>query len=373
MKATREEVDMLTASNEVGAAQSAAYRSDEERWQAVQHRDARADAHFVYAVRTTGIYCRPSSATRLPRRENVVFFDSAEAAEMAGFRASRRSNADRSVTAARRAELVARACHWIDTRDPVPTLAQLASDLGFSPFYFQRLFKAEVGMSPKAYAQACRARRLREQLPGAPTVFRALYDAGFHSPGRLYAESEQLLGMRPGEYRAGGLNADIRFAVGECSLGAILVARSQRGICAIWLDNDPERLVRDLQDRFPQAQLCGDDTEFADWVAKVVGCVESPSLGINLPLDVRGTVFQQRVWRALQQLPPGTTATYADIAERIGMPTAVRAVARACGANQLAMAIPCHRVVRRDGTLSGYRWGVERKRELLHRESLLKS
>lgn len=364
---------MLTAYDNANATPTGPYATDDERWQAVQRRDAAADAYFVYAVRTTGVYCRPSSANRLPRRENVLFFKSAQAAQEAGFRPSRRRSADKTSAATRRAELVAQACRWIERADPAPTLATLAERFGVSLYHFQRVFKAETGLSPKAYAQAFRANRLRDQLPGSPTVFSAMYEAGFNSASRFYAESERILGMRPRDYRTGGANVDIRFAVGECSLGAILVARSQRGLCAIWLGDDPERLVKDLQDRFPQATLCGDDEEFASWVAQVIGCVESPGLGINLPLDVRGTVFQQRVWRALQELPPGTTATYADIAARIGAPKAVRAVAQACGANQLAVAIPCHRVVRRDGDISGYRWGVERKRELLHRESAVKS
>ena len=224
-------------------------------------------------------------------------------------------------------------------------------------------------MSPKAYSDALRAKRLREELADAPTITQAIYDAGFNSNSRFYEASDRLLGMRPRDYKEGGTNTGISFAVGECSLGAILVARSQRGVCAIWLGDDPDQLVRDLQDRFPLAQLSGDDPIFEQWVAQVVGCVEDPTLGLNLPLDVRGTAFQQRVWRALRELDPGTTASYAEIAERIGAPKAVRAVAQACGANQLAIAIPCHRVIRRDGDISGYRWGVERKRELLQRES----
>lgn len=364
---------MLSASDEATVTPAAAYATDEQRWRAVQRRDAAADGYFVYAVRTTGVYCRPSSSTRLPRRDNVLFFESPQAAEKAGFRASQRHSADRTSAARQRAERVAQACRWIECADAAPTLAQLAERFGISPFHFQRMFKAETGLSPKAYAQAFRAHRLREHLPGAATVFDAIYESGFNSPSRFYAASQQMLGMRPRDYRTGGANADIRFAVGECSLGAILVARSQRGICSIWLGDDPDRLVQALQDRFRHARLCGDDAEFASWVAQVIGCVESPGVGINLPLDIRGTVFQQRVWRALQELPPGTTATYAEIAQRIGAPRAARAVAQACGANALAVAIPCHRVIRRDGDISGYRWGIERKRELLQREKALKS
>lgn len=345
------------------------YTTDDSRWQAVKNRDSAADGHFVYAVRTTGVYCRPSSSARLPRRENVHFFDTPAAAEAAGFRPSRRTSADRSVAAQRRAALVAQACRQIAMADMPPSLQTLATQAGVSVFHFHRLFKAETGLSPKAYADALRADRLRQELAGAPTITQAIYDAGFNSNSRFYEASDRLLGMRPKDYKSGGINTDIRFAVGECSLGSILVARSQRGICVIWLGDDPDQLVRDLQDRFPLARLSGNDPVFEQWVAQVVGCVEAPGLGLNLPLDVRGTAFQQRVWQALRDLAPGTTVSYAEIAQRIGAPKAVRAVAQACAANQLAVAIPCHRVVRRDGALSGYRWGVARKRELLHRES----
>lgn len=345
------------------------YATDEARWQAVRNRDRAADGHFVYAVRTTGVYGRPSSSARLPYRENVLFFDSADAAEAAGFRPSQRGTADRSVAAARRTDLVARACRDIEAAEVPLSLEALAAQAGISTFHFHRLFKAETGLSPKAYADAHRARRVREELADAPTITEAIYGAGFNSNSRFYEASDSLLGMRPRDYKSGGANVDIRFAVGECSLGAILVACSHRGICAIWLGDDPDQLVRDLQDRFPLAQLSGNDPVFEQWVAQVVGCVENPAVGLNLPLDVRGTAFQQRVWRALRDISPGSTASYADIARQIGAPKAVRAVAQACGANQLAVAIPCHRVIRRDGDVSGYRWGIERKRELLQRET----
>ncbi len=349
---------------------SAPFGTDEQRWAAVQARDAAADGHFVYAVRTTGVYCRPSSSARLPKRENVEFFASAELAEAAGYRPSRRAAGDQTLANEQRAELVAKACHLMDTSETSLTLEDLAAQLGMSAFHFHRVFKAETGLTPKAYASAARARKLREELGHKDiSVTDAIYGAGFNSNSRFYETSEQLLGMRAKEYRDGGVGATIRFAVGECSLGAILVAQSQRGICAILLGEDPEGLVTDLQDQFPKAQLIGCDREFEQLVAQVVGFIEAPSLGLNLPLDVRGTAFQERVWQALREIPPGTTASYTEIAERIGAPKAVRAVAQACGANHIAVAIPCHRVVRRDGDVSGYRWGVERKRELLKRES----
>jgi len=344
------------------------YMTDDTRWAAICARDTAADGHFVYAVRTTGVYCRPSSPSRLPRRENVRFFDTPEAAEAAGFRPSRRAAADRSIVAARRAALVEQACRLIESAETPPALQRLAAQAGVSVFHFHRMFKAETGLTPKAYANAHRARRLRSELSEPGTVTQAIYGAGFNSNSRFYEASDSLLGMRPRDYKAGGPNTEIRFAVAASALGAILVACSQRGICAISLGDDPDALVRALQDRFPHARLQGGDPAFEQLVAQVVGFVEAPALGLNLPLDVRGTAFQQRVWQALRDIPAGATASYAEVARRIGAPKAVRAVAQACGANPLAVAIPCHRVVRRDGDISGYRWGVERKRELLRRE-----
>ncbi len=347
-----------------------AYKTEDDRWAAVQARDAAADGHFVYAVRTTGVYCRPSSTARCPRRENVAFFDTAEAAEAAGYRCSRRAHGDQTRAAAERAALVARACRLIETSDTPPPLDALATEVGLSPFHFHRVFKAETGLTPKAYSAAWRARKLREELggPGA-SITEAIYGAGFNSSSRYYEAAGQLLGMHARDYRAGGAGAVIRFAVGQCSLGAILVAQSQRGICAILLGDDPDRLVRDLQDQFPKAEIIGGDGAFEQLVAEVVGFIEAPAKGLHLPLDVQGTAFQERVWRALREIPPGATVSYAEIAERIGSPKAMRAVAQACATNHIAVAIPCHRVVRRDGKLGGYRWGVDRKRELLHRET----
>ncbi len=349
---------------------STPYRSDDARWQAVTTRDAAADGAFVYGVRTTGVYCRPSANGRLPRRDNVEFFDTPAAAEAAGYRASRRARADRTAAASERAALVAEACRLIDGAETPPSLDALAAHASLSPHHFHRVFKAETGLTPKVYAAAQRAQRLRDALQqGAGTVTDAIYDAGFGSNSRFYAGADQMLGMLPRAYQTGGAGAVIRFALGDCALGAILVARSQLGLCAILLGDEPDQLLRDLQDQFPKAELVGGNAEFEHLVAQVVGFIEAPHLGLNLPLDVRGTAFQQRVWQALGSIPPGSTASYADIAERIGAPKAVRAVAQACGANALAVAIPCHRVVRRDGDISGYRWGVARKRELLRREA----
>ena len=339
------------------------------RWRAVLARDPSADSQFVYAVKTTGVYGRPGSASRLPRAENVEFFDTAEAAEAAGYRRSRRAAADRCNVAAQHGAIVAAACRCIEACDEPPRLATLARAVRLSPWYFHRVFKSVTGLTPKDYADACRAKRLQNELRGNHSVTDTIYRAGFGSNSRFYESSDRLLGMTPSAYRAGGSNTQIRFAVGECSLGSILVAQSPRGVCAIMLGDDPNTLVKDLQDRFPRATLIGGDTSFEQLVARVVGFIEAPRLGLNLPLDVRGTAFQRRVWRALREIPLGTTVSYAQIAQRIGAPKSARAVARACGANPLAVVIPCHRVVRSDGGLSGYRWGVERKRRLLQRES----
>ncbi len=342
---------------------------NDPRWAAVVARDPQADGQFVYAVKTTGIYCRPSSLARLPKPQNVEFFDTAEQAEAAGYRPSKRASKDQSDVAAQHAATVAMACRQIASAETLPTLNELAQTAGLSPFHFHRVFKASTGLTPKGYAAAQRSRKVRERLADGGSVTDALYDAGFNSNSRFYEAADQLLGMKPRDYRAAGQNNDIRFAVGQCSLGAILVAQSERGVCAILLGDDPHQLVCDLQDQFRKANLIGADSGFEQLIAEVVGFIESPAIGLDLPLDVRGTAFQERVWQALREIPAGTMASYAEIAQRIGAPTSMRAVAQACGANRLAVAIPCHRVVRSDGNLSGYRWGVERKRQLLERET----
>ncbi len=344
---------------------------DARRWDAVVARDERADDTFVYAVSTTGVFCRPSCPSRRPRREHVQFFPApaaVEAAEAAGFRACRRCDPSGDGPAARRAALVAAVCQAIDDVPGPLTLAAIAQEVGMSPFHVHRVFTAEIGVTPKAYADARRATRVRDGLDAGAGVTTALYDAGFASSGRFYASSTDRLGMTPSEFRSGGDGVDVRFAVGECWLGAILVAATDRGVCAIELGDDPDALVRALQDRFHTARLVGDDPAFDALVARAVALVDAPGSGDDVPLDVRGTAFQERVWRALRALPVGSTVSYGELAERIGSPRAVRAVAGACAANHVAVAIPCHRVVRTDGSLSGYRWGVERKAALLARE-----
>ena len=339
------------------------------RWAAVVARDPKADGQFCYSVRTTGVYCRPSCGARPARPENVTFHASPADAERAGFRACKRCRPDAAPRAEQQGALIAELCRYIESADEVPTLDALAQRAGLSAYHLHRLFKRTTGVTPKAYAAAHRAGRVRARLARGDSVTEAIYGAGYNSNGRFYAESNQVLGMTPTEYRDGGSGAtEIRFAIGACSLGAILVARSDRGVAAIMLGDDPDALARDLQDRFPHARLIGGDAGFERLVAQVVGFVEAPHIGLDLPLDVRGTAFQQRVWQALREIPAGATASYAQVARRIGAPQSVRAVAQACAANPLAVAIPCHRVVRSDGALSGYRWGVERKRALLERE-----
>jgi AraC family transcriptional regulator, regulatory protein of adaptative response / methylated-DNA-[protein]-cysteine methyltransferase len=341
---------------------------DDSRWRAVQRRDRAADGTFVYSVRTTGVFCRPSCAARLPRRENVMFHASCAEAERAGFRPCKRCRPNAPALAEAHATVVARACRLIEQAEQPPTLDELAQAAGMSRFHFHRVFKAVTGVTPKAYVAGDRAKRVRDELASRDTVTQAIYGAGFNSNGRFYAAAPGLLGMTPTQFRSGGNGNVIRFAVGQCSLGAILVAATDKGVCAIEFGDDAEALVRGLQDRFPKAQLLGGDQDFDQLVAKVVGFVEAPAQGLDLPLDIRGTAFQQRVWKAIRAIPAGATASYRDLAKRLGAPKAVRAVAQACAANGIAVAIPCHRVVRTDGSTSGYRWGVARKRDLLTRE-----
>ena len=342
---------------------------DAARWTALTVRDRRADGTFVYAVRTTGVYCRPSCAARAARPENVTFHATCEEAEAAGFRPCRRCRPNEAGLAERRAEAVARACRAIEAAETTPSLADLARTAGMSAYHFHRVFKAATGVTPKAYAAARRAEALAAQLPGAATVTEALYGAGYNAASRFYAGGAPRLGMAPDAYRKGAAGIRMRFGIGACSLGAILVAATEAGVCAILLGDEPDALMRDLQARFPGAEIVSGDPSFETWMARVIGLVEAPGDGLDLPLDIRGTAFQQRVWEALRKIPVGSTASYAEIAQAIGAPAAMRAVAQACGANAIAVAIPCHRVVRSDGALSGYRWGVARKRALLTREA----
>ena len=335
------------------------------RWARIVARDRTADGEFWYTVDTTGIYCRPSCPSRGCNPRNVTIHDTIERARATGFRACKRCKPDGPTADVVNAGIVTRACRMIEESETAPSLTELAEALALSPGYFHRIFKAHTGLTPKGYAVAHRAKRVRAALASDGSVTEAIYDAGFNSSGRFYEASNAMLGMTPSSLRRGGANEEIRFAIGETTLGSILVASSTKGIAAILLGDDPDALARDLQERFPQATLIGADADYEAVIAKVVGFAEAPTVGLDLPLDVRGTAFQQRVWQALRDIPVGQTLSYTDVAERIGAPSATRAVAGACAANRLAIAIPCHRVVRNDGALSGYAWGVERKRQLL--------
>lgn len=336
--------------------------TEDARWGALVRRDADFEPAFVYGVSSTGIYCRPACPSRLPRPENVRFFETGAEAVKAGFRACKRCRPDQAE--ALHADRLNAICREIKAAETPLSLKVLAKRADLSPYHFHRLFKAHTGLTPAAYGRAMRGARLRESLKTSGSVTEALYEAGFNAPSRLYAQADAALGMTPSAYRAGGVKEEIRFAVGQCRFGAVLVAQSGRGVCTIALGDDADVLIRGLQDDFPQAHLIGGDAGFETHVAQVVGLIEDGQ-GFDLPLDIRGTVFQQRVWQALRAIPAGTRLSYAQVAEAIGAPSAVRAVASACGANRLAVAIPCHRVVRSDGSLSGYRWGVARKEALL--------
>ncbi len=332
---------------------------------AIAGRDASADGQFVYAVVTTGVYCRPSCAARRARPENLRFFADPAAAAAAGYRACKRCQPDAPPRAEREAALVARACRTIEQAEDVPSLEDLARQAGVSEFHFHRLFRRIAGVTPRAYAAAHRAGRAQTQLQQGHSVTNSLYAAGFGSSGRFYEAAPAILGMTPTAFRAGGAGETIRFAAGQAALGHVLVAVTPRGICAILLGDDPAELETDLRRRFARAIIEPAPADLADFVAQVVAFVDDPKLGHALPLDIRGTAFQRRVWEALQAIPPGETVSYSALAARLGSPRAVRAVAGACAANPVAVAVPCHRVVGADGAMTGYRWGVARKRALL--------
>ncbi len=342
---------------------------DDPRWFSITSRDPKADGMFFYSVRTTGVYCRPSCAARLPRPENVAFHFSTAEAEQAGFRPCLRCKPEQLSLAQQHAARISAVCRHIEQALEELSLNDLAAFAGMSPSHLHRVFRTITGLTPKRYAAGHRAKAIQRQLPESRTITEAIYDVGYNSDSRFYASSNIMLGMTPSTFRAGGRGVEIHFAVGQSKLGSILVAQSDRGICAILLGDDPLKLIHELEDRFPRASLVGGDSRYEQLVAQVVGFVEAPATGLDLPLDIRGTAFQQRVWQALRALPVGSTATYTDVAKALGLPRSVRAVAQACAANALAVAIPCHRVIRSDGTLSGYRWGLERKKLLLAREA----
>jgi AraC family transcriptional regulator, regulatory protein of adaptative response / methylated-DNA-[protein]-cysteine methyltransferase len=342
---------------------------DDARWAAVSRRDKSSDGRFYYAVSTTGIYCRPSCPARQARRAHVRFYDTIGAAEAQGFRPCKRCKPNERPIATHHSVKIFEACRYIEAAEEAPSLTELARRASMSPSHFHRCFKSAVGLTPKAFFVAHRHQRVRKAFDGSDTITAAIHSAGYNSTGRFYANSAKVLGMTPSALRAGGTGAIIRFAVGECSLGAILIAASDKGVCAVLLGDDADLLLQDLQNRFPESQLIGGDEGFDTLAGRVIGFVEDPKKQSDLPLDIRGTAFQHQVWQALRNIPAGSTVSYADLAKSIGQTRAVRAVAGACAANPIAVVVPCHRVVRGDGALSGYRWGIERKRELLKRES----
>jgi AraC family transcriptional regulator of adaptative response/methylated-DNA-[protein]-cysteine methyltransferase len=346
-----------------------AFLSDDERWEALVRRDPQAGGEFVYGVLTTGVYCRPTCSSRLPNRENVRFFRTSKEAEQAGFRPCKRCKPESTDWRQPQTRAILKACRMIGEADTPPSLKELAHVAGLSLFHFQRLFKKIVGVTPKQYAMEKRASLVREHLQEDATITQTMYQAGFGSSSRFYEKATATLGMKPSTYKNGAQDMHIRFAIVPSWLGLVLVAATAQGICAIDFGNTPETLKEDLRRRFPKAEFQDPDPNFTAMIARILTFLEGPHHGrLDLPLDVRGTAFQRRVWLALQEIPPGDTVSYADIATRIGKPKAVRAVAQACAANAIAVAIPCHRVVRGNGQLGGYRWGVERKRVLLERE-----
>ncbi|MCI0520299.1 MAG: bifunctional DNA-binding transcriptional regulator/O6-methylguanine-DNA methyltransferase Ada [Chloroflexi bacterium] len=352
---------------------SSHYTTNEERWQAVSQRDALADGAFFFGVATTGVYCRPGCRSRLPRRENVVFFADPQAAEQAGFRPCKRCAPQLALAPDHAAQVVQQACQFIESADHTPTLQEMADAVGLTRYHFHRLFKKATGITPKQYTLTVRETRARARMQAGATIAEAVYSAGFDSGSRFYATAKASLGMRPSEFRRGGAGQIIRYAIVPCSLGWVLIAATALGVCQIDLGDSPESLKTRLEAAFPSAVFSPGEGDFQDMVHQTLEMLDQPAKSHSLPLDIQGTAFQRRVWSALQNIPAGETTAYSQIAASIGSPKAGRAVAQACAANPLAVAIPCHRVCRKDGDLGGYRWGVERKRTLLERESPLTS
>ncbi len=340
------------------------YSHDQACWQAVLHRDPAAEGAFYYAVRTTGVYCRPTCPSRLPKRENVVFFDSPDAARRAGFRPCLKCQPD-GVSAQR--QTVQRVRQILDTAERAPTLAELGRAVGLSPFHLQRLFKRLTGLTPRQYVLARRAERLKARLRDGAKVVEAMYDAGYGSSRALYQAADRHLGMRPSAYKHGGRGERITYTIVDSPLGRMLLAATERGICALRFGQD-QAMVQELRKEFPLAHIVHHQEPLSSYVEAVLAHLEGRQARLDLPLDLKATAFQERVWAALREIPYGETRTYRQVAERLGMPGAARAVARACATNPVAVVVPCHRVVGSNGQLRGYRWGLERKGKLLERE-----
>jgi AraC family transcriptional regulator, regulatory protein of adaptative response / methylated-DNA-[protein]-cysteine methyltransferase len=345
--------------------------SDDPRWNAVVTRDATRDGEFVFAVSSTGVYCRPSCAARRPRRENVQFFVRTEEAERAGYRACLRCR-PKSFSGNRESDGVKAICRFIEQHLDEPlTLDRLGKEFHQSPFHLQRRFKAVLGITPREYADSCRLRLLKRNLQAGDSVTRAMYDAGYGSSSRLYEKTASQLGMTPDKYRRGAIAAAIRYTCADSPLGRMLIAATERGICSIQFGRSDGELMAGLKREFPFAARKADEGGLQSWVNSLLRHMRGKDLDSSLPLDIRATAFQRRVWEYLQSIPFGATRSYSQVAKSIGRPRAVRAVARACATNPVAVAIPCHRVVRQDGSMAGYRWGIERKKTLLELEQIV--
>jgi AraC family transcriptional regulator, regulatory protein of adaptative response / methylated-DNA-[protein]-cysteine methyltransferase len=338
------------------------------RWKILLERSQQTEQPFYYGVITTGVYCLPHCSSRLPRRENIRFFDTIDEASHAGFRPCKRCRPDLTEQIDSTQAAVLQACDILDNAEETLSLAELAGTVGLSPFYFQRQFKRIVGVTPKQYAMEKRKQRIQANLQAGEPVTNALYDAGYSSSAPFYNQARQTLGMTPSTYKNGGSGARIHYAIHETRLGWLLVAVTAAGVCAIEFGDSQPQLEASLHTRFPQAEIIPGGSEFDGWVQRILAFLDRPSQALDLPVDVRGTAFQHQVWQALRQIPLGETISYTELARRVGRPKAVRAVARACAVNQVAVVIPCHRVVGASGSLTGYRWGIERKRWLIERE-----
>ncbi|MCC6614744.1 MAG: bifunctional DNA-binding transcriptional regulator/O6-methylguanine-DNA methyltransferase Ada [Anaerolineae bacterium] len=347
--------------------------NDELRWQATIQRDTRYDGAFVVAVKTTGIYCRPSCPAIKPKRQNVTFYMLSEAAEAAGFRACKRCRPQTCPPVDPQVAMVHQACRQIEQHEAIPSLSELAESIHVSPYHLQRTFKSMMGITPHQYANARRTGTLKALLKEGKPVTDALYEAGYGSSSRLYAQSDAQLGMSPSIYRKGGEGMDIRYTIQPCALGRALVAVTERGVCAVYLSDDDRVMTDALRAEFPAAQLAADSLEVCEWVGQVLEQLNGWAPHPDLPFDLQATAFQQRVWQALREIPLGETRTYQEIAVSLGTPNGARAVAKACADNRIAVLIPCHRVIRSDGSLAGYRWGIERKEKLLARERAQRS
>jgi AraC family transcriptional regulator of adaptative response/methylated-DNA-[protein]-cysteine methyltransferase len=358
----------FAGTNESAAVESDALASDDRRWQAALARDAARDGEFVFAVSSTGVYCRPSCAARRPRRENVQFFTAPDQAEHAGYRACLRCR-PRSFSGNSPSDAVKAICRYIEQHLDEPlTLSRLGKEFHQSPFHLQRRFKAVLGITPREYADSCRLRLLKRNLQAGDSVTRAMYDAGYGSSSRLYERTASQLGMTPDKYRRGAIAATVRYTCADSPLGRMLIAATERGVCAIQFARTDGELLEGLKREFPFAARKPDNGGLKSWVSALLEHMRGKHLDSSLPLDIRATAFQRRVWTYLQSIPFGSTKSYSQVAKAIGQPSAVRAVARACATNPVAVAIPCHRVVREDGSMGGYRWGIERKKTLLEME-----